>query len=330
MSIQYKEALQNRLIGRDTINLLPSKCSCGAKINFSDSMTYLECTNEKCSQQVINKIIKFCKNLNINIDDNTIEKIVNRLGLEITYQFMMIDDLYKSNSTMLIDIQNIEQICKQIESIKTYEFELWQVVKLACIDKIGNIARKLFHGFQSIEEAYNEIESGQIMFIGERLGITNQDSMVLALDIYKTLLNIKEQLLFAETQFKIKRIKKPIIRIAFCTIENEIHPFINKSELIEKFEYDYNYIFLHTVTISDNTDILIRGVDDNNNKIRIARIINDRNIAELVNKGELSLNNAGKAEFNQFKPVGNKIYIDTLFNIQNRLEYMKKNGYIIK
>lgn len=125
--------------------------------------------------------------------------------------------------------------------------------------------------------------------------------------------------MFAETQLKIRK-HKNVVRLAFS--DSNIGHFINKAELIQYLEYTYDISVLHISSINSYTDILIKNGSSSNTKLRIARTINEKYVADSINNGEFNLDDIGKFEDNKLKPIGSIIYIDKLDNILDRLDIL--------
>lgn len=319
MGISFKEALESGLVSSQTIKLLPSKCRCGSDMEFSNSLKEIRCSNKNCKVKLYNRVCKLCDKLGLDITYNEIANIVDKFALISPYQVMMLDGLYEENMISELDIHSIESIIQKIKNIKQSDKLLYEVVELCGIENISKIAKKIFNGFKSIDDAFTEIETGQLAFINERLGIKSQDSCIISLEIYNELISLKDELIFGETQFTIKN-TDDIIYIAFA---DNVIPFVNKSELIEWLSYTYNYQFIQVTTVNDYTDILIKNANSISSKIRIARMINEKYVADAINNDTLSLGQINKFKDSELKPIGSKIYIDTLDNVIKRLDYMK-------
>lgn len=322
MGIKFKEALDNKLISPDIIKILPSKCKCNNELMFTDSIRELQCSNKNCYTNISNRILKFCNDTNIDLNISKIYNLVIKLKLISPYQILLLEDAYNSKLITKEDVENIDDILQQIRNIKSKQYNLYEIAKLCEIDNINKVAYKLFNGFASFEEAFEEIDTGQVSFINERLGTKSSDSSVLAVEIYNNILELKEELLFGETQLSVKDNTKKIIRIAFS---DNVLPFINKGELIDYLNNTYNYKFIIVTTISDTTDILIKNSDGNTNKYRAAKLINERFIADSMNKGEITLKDIGVFKEKELKPIGSRIYIETLDNILKRLNILRDN-----
>ena len=319
MGILIKEALENRIISPRVVDVIPMKCRCGCDLEFSDSLRELKCTDGNCIYSVIYRAQSFVKKLNINLSDNDVENVVNELGIITPYQLMMLPDAYREDEELIrnIGITNIEEVIDNIEEAQSKEYRLDYIVSLCGIKTISKVAHKIFDGFCNIEEAYTEITTGQLSFLNERLGIKSQDSSILSLEIYEMLLKLREELIFGESRFNIKKYDKEVLNIAFV---DNIEPFVNKSELIYKMNHKYNYKFNLVNVINSDTDILINNSESSGGKLRTARLINDRYVAELMNNGKLSLSSIGKFNGNNLKPIGQKIFIGTLEKVIERLD----------
>lgn len=319
MGITIQEALQNSLISEDTLRLLPKICECGHELVFSDSLRYLYCDNSECKRQLKERVKAFYRRLNIDISDINIELIIKELNIVIPYQLLMIDEADKHGLLDNIKNNRTEKLVADTKKIKSKSYFCYEIAEMCGIDYIVDVAKKIFSGFESFEDAYDEIEIGQIPFINERLGIKDIDNSILSIKIYNKLIDLKEELIFAETQLPIKEYDKEIIRIAFC---DNIYPYVNKSELIDQLNYRYEYRFMIVSSINNKVDILVRNHDGNNAKYRAAKLINDKHSADLINNNNVDIDSIGLQNQVTLKPLGHVIYIDSLENIIEKLDWM--------
>lgn len=317
MSISITEAENNKLISSKAISILPKKCLCGNELSFSDSLRKLQCANTNCKATMLHRCKVFCEKTELNITESELIRLIEKLSLITPYQLLQLDAVYNENLIDNSDIQNIESLIQKLNIIKNNEYFMYQIIELSGIEEIASIAKKLFYGFNSIDEIFEEIETSRVIFFNERLGIRSSDSTIISVEIYNKVMDIQEELIFAETQFKVKE-HKNILRVVFA--DNNIGNFINKAELIEYLEDRYNYTILHVSNICNKTDILIKNGGISSTKARIARTINEKYIAEQINSGKISLNDIGTFEKGVLKPVGSIVYIDTLEHILDRLD----------
>ena len=320
MGISFNDALNNQLLSKKFLSIIPRNCKCGARLEFNDSLKIMYCTNKKCTVQIKNRIRSFCDRLNIDIDDSSIDKMIEKLGLITPYQVLMLPDALKEKLIDENDINNAENIIQSIGNIKQTEYFIYEIAELSGIKSIRNVAYKIFDGFESVEEAYNELELGQLGFINEHLGIKSSDSSIISIEIYNKLADIKEEMLFAEMQFKIKQYSKPILRIAFC---DTVSPYINKSELLESMNNTYDYKFILSSTVTDKTDILIKNADTSGNKYRAAKVLNTKHTADEMNNGKIQLDDVDKFIDTELKPIGSTVWITTIQELKSRLNIMR-------
>lgn len=306
MSIKFNEALNNEILSPILLKNIQPRCKCGADIVFSNSLRNAYCSNSNCIYKVINRVKEINKILGLEISDIDIEKIVKKLSITTPYQIFMLDAVAKAGNVTSADIHNIDDVINSLERVKQTEYKLYQVAEMSGIESIKNTARAIFNGFDSVSEAYNEIEKGQLSFVNERLGLFSAEASTLGVEIYNQLNDFMEEFLFAEMQLKIQKYSDYKLNIAFC---DNIIPFVNKQEFIEYINSLAKYKFNFVSSISTCTDILIRNSSENNSKSRTARIINDKFIAESINSGKLNLSDVGVFKNNEIKPIGNIIYI---------------------
>ena len=233
MGITFEDVVNYELLNDSTIKLLPNKCRCGKKLVLSDSMRTMRCIDNNCRYFVVDRINKLNKHLELNISAADIDRLSHKLHWLTPYQLFMLDLSYEDNVIGMSDINNIVDVIRRIRELKSQEWYIYEIVELCGIDSISLVAKKLFDGFESIEQLYDELEQGQISFINDRLGIKSSDSSVLTVGIYNKLIEMKEELIFCETLLKIKKYSEKLIRISFC--DNNI-PFLNKSETISPFK----------------------------------------------------------------------------------------------
>lgn len=323
MSISIDDALRNNLITAETASILPRTCSCGSEVVFSDSLKRLVCNNPKCRCKVISRFKQFRDMMSIRISDADIELIIKELKLSTPYQLLMLGELDASDPSCVLNrvISDKNVFLQDIEKVKQSEYFIYDIVKMSCIQNIATIAFRLFNGFNSIDEAYEEIETSQVAFINERLGIYDQDSSIFSLQVYNDLISNKEELLFGGYQLKVKEYDKPRLNIAFA---DGTSPYINVSELVFHLNNNYSYIFNQVTTVNDSTDILVRNADSSNPKFRAARVLNDKHVAEVMEHEGLALETIGRKVPGKLKPIGNIIYVDSLENIIDKLDELEE------
>lgn len=317
MGIRFDEALNNEILSPLLLKTLQSKCKCGGDIEFSNSLRSAHCSRGNCIGTVIHRINTLNKKLNLHISDIDVENIAKKLKLLTPYQLFALDTVVKSGDITYADIHNLGDVMQSLEKVKQKEYYLYEIVEMSGIASISNTAKAIFKGFDSVTEIYNEIDKGQLSFVNERLGLISTEAYTLGVEIYNQLVQFMEEFLFAEMQLKVKKYSDYKLNIAFC---DNIIPFVNKQEYIEYINSISKYKFNLVSSISTDTDILVRNSSDISNKSRTARMINDKFIAESINKGELNLCDVGIFRDGDIKPIGNVIYICSSDELINKLK----------
>ena len=106
--------------------------------------------------------------------------IVNKLNIVTPYQLMMLVEVYEADMLNGMDLPSIKESIQTIEKIKMNEYFIHQIISFCGIPEISKIAEKLFDGFNSIDEVFEEIESSRVIFVNEHLGIKSSDSTILS------------------------------------------------------------------------------------------------------------------------------------------------------
>lgn len=322
MSIKFDEALDNEILSPILVRSIQRKCKCGADIVFSDSLRNAYCSKENCIGAVIDRVHNINKKLNLSISDIGVENIVRKLKISTPYQIFMLEAVVKNGTITHADIHNLDTVLHNLNEAKNKEYYIYEIAEMSGITSIVNTAKTIFNGFDSVTEAYNEIDRGQLSFISERLGLTTTEASALGVEIYNQLTKFMEEFLFAEMQLKTRRYSEHKLNIAFC---DNIIPYVNKQEYIEYINSLSVYKFNFTTSISTDTDVLVRNSSENSSKSRAARIINDKFIADAVNCGELNLNDIGIFKDGELKPIGNTIYVCNSDELVSRLKRLEVN-----
>lgn len=320
MSISLEEVRENDLLPNYIVDMVPDKCECGADIVFSDSLKQVYCPNEDCYIKIANRMYKMIQKLDIkNIDSNSCKNICRKYKITSPYQLFLLDQV--------IDEKDKEyKIIKNILDNADKNRQLWEVVELSCIPDIENVAKKLFYGYNSLGDAFDDIEYDKASFIAEKLGIKSSETSVLAVKIYNKLIQYKDELLFGETQFEIAKLADKSIYIA---IDGYIDGFKNKSEFIDYLSRIINYKInvLLTNTVSNQIDVLVADKDISSNKVKAAIKINNDYVENAVQAGRISYDELGKFRGkSDFHPVGEVIAILSSKELIERLQEMMDNG----
>ena len=279
--ITLSEIVDNNLLSEELTKMLPTKCRCGSQILLTESLTEIVCSNPTCVYNIASRLAKMTSQLGLKSwDEKDCNEICSQFKFSSPFQIFLIKQLHDNNIN--VNIIDFSQKIKDIEEIKNKEIELWKIVKLANIRYISTVAEKLFGNYDSMDKALEDLEKGQVTFISEKLGIKNDEPSVISILIYDKIIEHKEELLFAETQFNIKKYTNNPLKIA---ITGNVKDFINKSEFIKSINNRYNKIrVVLDANISDDTKVLIVDGEINTAKYRYAKRINERYVKDCLDK----------------------------------------------
>lgn len=319
MGVTLQEVVENHLLPDYILDCIPETCECGAPIEFTDTLRQIYCSNARCLYKVASRLEAMAKAMQSDgWGESTCITVCREFGMISPFQVFLLEDMLKQGRTSSVSAfpKKVENICDR----KKRNVELWEVVRLAGIPSIETIAYKIFAGYNNLTEAFSDIEKGQVPFIAEKLGIKNVESGVMAVKVYNTLMEYKEELLFGETQFDIHKPAGQTIHIA---ITGGVYGFRNKSEFIKYINNRYNgkvnAMLMNSVT--QKVDILIADGDSSSNKYRTAHRINDRYLETGLSKGEFTKDDVGKfLNPKDLHPVGEKIFITNSTDVIYRLD----------
>lgn len=184
---------------------LPTECpDCGAPLEMSENLTGLRCSNPRCVSKLVMRIRSICKDLNIlNFGESTIEKFIKLYEPDSPLDIFELKEGMILGEGISLEVSN--KVISQIQ--EKNHFLLWEYVQVANIPCVRTSARKIFQGYETIEDAYIDIENGGSDFICRKLGINKKDeTSIQAIKIYKNLLEFKDELISGEKDVNIVKL----------------------------------------------------------------------------------------------------------------------------
>ena len=325
MGITLQEVIENELVSQAVLDVIPHTCECGSPIAFTDSLRQIYCTNPRCYYKVAARLEAMAKKLRgpngeccEGWGESTCVEVCKTFKMTSPYQVFLLKKYVDNGGTC-----NVPAFEKKVNSICNPELrkvELWKIVELAGIPSVESIAYKIFGGYHSFEEAYIDIEEGQVPFIANKLGLKNSETGVMAVNVYNTLLEYKNEIIFGETQFDVY---EPTGQTIYVCITGGVSGFRNKSEFIQHINKRYNgrvnAMLMNSVTTS--VDILIADGDTGSNKYKTATRLNAKHIEKLLKDGTISENEIGTLKNpKDMHRVGELIYIGNSTNVIELLD----------
>ena len=322
MSIKINDIRENELLPGYIVDIIPNKCECGAEIVLTNSLKQAYCSSDTCYVKIANRMYKMAQKLNLSsVTIDICKYICKNYEISSPYQLFLMEQVLENEDNKQDEPKGFRQAINDISG-RDKNMSLWEVVDLSCIPDIEMVAKKLFYGYNSIGDAFDDIEYDKASFIAEKLGIKSSETSVLAVNIYNQLMEHKDELMFGETQFSIIDNERDTIYIA---IDGYIEGFKNKSEFIHYLNklLDYKVNILITNTVSTQLDILVADKDIASNKVKAATKINNDYAEECIQSGKFSYDEIGKFEnTSDLHPIGEVIAIVSSKELIERLKDM--------
>ena len=309
MSITLQEVIDNNLVSDNLLQLLPNDghCECSAEIEFTDSLRQIYCPNRYCHLKMAARLECMAKAMKVDGWDNDIcTKVCEDFKLKSPYQVFLLENT---------EYAGVSDFRKRIQSICDPEkrrLKLWELVTYAGIASLETTAYKIFDGYKSITEAYEDIEKYQVPLIADKLGLKSSDTGVMAVSIYNTLMEYKNELLFGEKNFTIYENTGKKIQIA---IDGVINGFTNKSDFISHLNLRYGgKISVNLLnSVVSNIDTLIFNGDSDSRKYKTAIKLNEKAKEKAIKEG--------LSEWHEIRIMNSDDYIeylDSLYGLQEK------------
>lgn len=323
--ITRSEVAANNLISPEVLNVIPYKCECGADIAFTDSLRQIYCTNPRCHYKVASRLEAMAKKLRgqngetcEGWGESTCITVCKEYGLKSPYQVFLLEDIVKNGGTSSVAAfeKKVKSICNPV----LRKAELWKVVEYAGIPNIDTIAFKIFGGYHTLSEAYEDIETWQVPFIANKLGLKNADTSVMAVNVYNNLIQYKDELLFGEKQFEIY---EPQGETLYMAITGGVSGFKNKASFVQFLNKRYNgkinVMLMNSVT--SQVGILVADGDTGSNKFKNAKRLNEKHLDNLLKTGSINSSDIGKiVKSSDLHPIGELIMIGDSKSVIARLD----------
>ena len=239
---------------------IPQYCieeSCGFPLEMSESLTQLHCSNPKCPSKVVQRLIAMANKLGVkDLGESRATKFINTFGIKNPLLIFGYEPAIDGAMGDGISVETSQKIVDQF--VKKNSFTLSEYVSIANLPFIQTSALTKFGDYDSLEEAYKDIEMGGVEFIRNKLNIKKggddlEDSVsVRALKVYDSLMTFKDDLFEALEFVTIISVhNENSIRLkAVCSDEVGM-PFKTKADFYATINNRYENIhvdFLSAVT----------------------------------------------------------------------------------
>lgn len=265
MSISVNTAIENSLISEELAEIIPTNCEeCGEELYLTESLRQLYCGNHMCATKIAARLESMAKMMKADgWGESACLTVTRQFGLISPFQVFLLEG--RECSDVAAFNKKVAEICDWGKR----KIKLWEVVKYANIPSIDTVAFKIFDGYESMESAFKDIEENGVAFIADKLGLRNAETGVMAVNIYNTLMEYKDELIFGESVFEIYN---PTGEKLYIAITGGVYGFNNKSEFINYINRRYNgkvnAMLMNSVTRDVNA--LVADGSTNSNKYRKA------------------------------------------------------------
>lgn len=276
MGFTYEEVAERNLIPADVLETVPETCPvCGSDIEFTFSLKQIYCKNNKCALKVAARLESMAKAMKADgWGESACLKVCQAYKLITPYQIFAIGE----RGLPCPDIPAFDKKLASICDPEKRKVRLWEVVRYAGIPSIETIAFKIFDGFDSMEQAYEQIEKYQAPFIAERIGTSNG---VMAIHIYEALMEHKEELMYGEQKFDVY---VPTGEQVIMAITGKAYGYSSKGEYVktinDKFKGKVNVVLMNSV--SARVNVLIADGDTSSNKFKTACKLKEKGTDILI------------------------------------------------
>ena len=103
MGISLQEVIDNSLISEDILNNIPHTCTCGAPIEFTDSLRQIYCSNSKCFYKIAARLEAMAKTMKADgWGESTCIQVCQDFKLVSPYQVFLLEEYIKRGGTSTI------------------------------------------------------------------------------------------------------------------------------------------------------------------------------------------------------------------------------------
>lgn len=181
----------------ETLMLIPNNCcSCGSPLEINPTFTHLTCSNPRCIDKVTLRTVSMLDQLGVmDIGEPTIRKLIQIFSIDNPLLFFM----YEPSDWDSVDEEDYNDSLKRkadslYDKLKDKRrMTLINFIKIANLPNVQTSADKLLDGISTLEDFYEQLESGGVDFIQNKLGIQAEVSLKSS-KLYLTFEEYKEDL----------------------------------------------------------------------------------------------------------------------------------------
>lgn len=200
--VKYGDVIGKGVFSEDVLASIPRYCACGAELEFSDNFVNIGCPNRFCHLRVGARLFAMCKKMQEigmgvpeGFGEGTCNKLAEICSMESPAEICGI--LEAPDSYPEIDIVSWEAKKETMRELLKSPIEFWQYVLLLNLPKVATITKALFGSFDNPNDFFEALgeDTKAVKYISAQLGIsTSNESGVLAVNVYNTLMEHREEI----------------------------------------------------------------------------------------------------------------------------------------
>ena len=275
------------------LDILPETCfdeRCGAPMEMSDVLTNVHCSNPRCPSKVATRMVAMMSKLGVKGfagKGKMIDDCLDKFGFTNPLIIFAYEPEVDGSLGNKMSLEASQKIYDQLQSRK--DFTLAEFVRIANLPFIQTSALNIFGDYDSLEDAYKDIEEGGVDFIRRKLSIQKgakksedellggeeniEDISVRAIKVYESLMTFKNDLFQGIKYVNIIKTHVEGMRVLKVKCTEEVGaPYKTKAEFYAEvnkmFENRIHVEFVDNAT-KDLDYLVWAGVSDPN--VRVSR-----------------------------------------------------------
>lgn len=192
----FKECSGDRF-PEEFLELIPEFCyedGCNYPMEMSETLTQLHCSNPRCPAKLVQRLVALAQDLGIkNLGESKAKAFFSSLGVSNPLLIFA----YEPDVDGAIEGSSLEVCNSIVDQFKDKKrFTLAEYVRIANLPFIQTSTDAIFGCYDDLGKAYDDIESGGVEFIQDKLSINKKEDEISlrAIKIYESLMTFKNDL----------------------------------------------------------------------------------------------------------------------------------------
>lgn len=279
--LKVSDLEEQGILPEEFFSVIPFNCpTCYQPTLISDTLTSLECSNIRCPDKIVQRVLSMFESLGIKgWGESIISKIVVPGPVTNPLEIM---SLRIGDGLDGVSQKQADPVLEQIEKHATKGMLLWEYVALAQLPGIQTSAEKIFSGYENLDDFYDDLTG--VDFVQDQLGVQGDEFgvSIQSINAYETLKYFEEDLKEGTDWVKIETLGDDVVELK-VVISDAVRGYTKKE--FENFiaETFPQYHVTFGSSVNQSIDALIwEGADGSparyTSKVRTVEGYNDRGI----------------------------------------------------